>query len=107
MLRMYWLPRWFGLADEALEDALYDRQAFRELFGLRSGPLARARRHHLLKFRGLLLRRGTVVDATVVNAPSSTKNKDHVRDPETRRVRFWCPPPPSAGKLRSTGARLS
>lgn len=115
MLRMYCLQLWFGLADEALEDALYDSQAFREFVGIDLGrervpdatTLLKFRRlleeHQLtvqlfeginahLSERGLLLRQGTMVDATLINAPSSTKNKDHARDPEmhsTKKGNEW------------------
>jgi transposase, IS5 family len=115
MLRMYCLQLWFGLADEALEDAIYDSQAFREFVGI---DLARERvpdATTLLKFRrlleahqltaelfkginahlserGLLLREGTMVDATIISAPSSTKNEAHARDPEmhpTKKGNEW------------------
>ena len=101
MLRMYCLQQWYGLADEALEDALYDSQALRE-----SVPDATT----LLKFRrlllandltkalfdeinahlagqGLLMRAGTIVDATIIAAPSSTKNEGKTRDPEMHQTK--------------------
>src|SRR5258707_9386507 len=105
MLRIYFLQQWYGLADEALEDALYDSQALR---GFASIDLNRNRvpdattllkfrhwleRHDLtrvlfdevgtvLEERGLLMRQGTIVDATIIAAPPSTKNKSKTRDPE-------------------------
>jgi IS5 family transposase len=105
MLRMYCLQQWYTLADEALEDALYDSQAMREFIGIDLGredvpdatTLLKFRRllerHDLtaailaevnahLSERGLLMRQGTVVDATIIAAPSSTKNEDGKRDPE-------------------------
>lgn len=105
MLRMYFLQQWYTLADEALEDALYDSQAMREFIGIDLGrenvpdatTLLKFRRlleqHDLtaailaevnahLSERGLLMRQGTVVDATIIAAPSSTKNEDGKRDPE-------------------------
>ena len=63
MLRMYCIANWFNLADEACEDVLYDIEAFRE-------------------FCGVDLGREVVPDATIIAAPSSTKNKDNARDPE-------------------------
>ena len=110
MLRMYFLQQWYTLADEALEDTLYDSQAMREFVGI---DLAREQvpdATTLLKFRrlleqhdltaailaevnahlaqhGLLLRQGTVVDATIIAAPSSTKNEDGKRDPEMHQAK--------------------
>lgn len=110
MLRMYFLQQWFSLADEALEDAIYDSQAFRGFLGIDLGresvpdatTLLRFRRlledngltarifdtvKDLLRERGLLLEKGTLVDATIVAAPSSTKNADKARDPEMHQTR--------------------
>ena len=108
MLRMYFLQQWFGLADEALEDTVYDSQAFRAFPGIDLGRESVPDATTLLKFRrlleqkdlartlfdtvnatlrerGLLLKQGTVVDATIVAVPSSTKNK--ARDPEMHQTR--------------------
>jgi IS5 family transposase len=105
MLRMYFLQQWYTLADEALEDALYDSQAMREFVGIDLGREDVPDATTLLKFRrrleehkltaailvevnahlterGLLMRQGTVVDATIIAAPSSTKNQQGQRDPE-------------------------
>ena len=110
MLRMYFLQQWYTLADEALEDALYDSQAMREFIGIDLGrenvpdatTLLKFRRlleqHDLtaailaevnahLSERGLLMRQGTVVDATIIAAPSSTKNEDGKRDPEMHQAK--------------------
>ena len=110
MLRMYFLQQWYTLADEALEDALYDSQAMREFIGIDLGrenvpdatTLLKFRRlleqHDLtaailvevnkhLSERGLLVRQGTVVDATIIAAPSSTKNEDGKRDPEMHQAK--------------------
>lgn len=110
MLRMYFLQQWFGLADEALEDAIYDSQAMREFVGIDLGREAVPDATTLLKFRrlleahaltaqlfeginahlterGLLLREGTMVDATIIAAPPSTKNKDKARDPEMHQAK--------------------
>ncbi len=104
-MRLYFLQQWFGLADEALEDAVYDSQAFRGFLGLDLGRDAVPDATTLLKFRhllekkaltktifdtinqmlrerGLLMNQGTRVDATLMAAPASTKNKEHTRDPE-------------------------
>ena len=98
MLRLYFLQQWFGLADEALEDAVYDSQAFRGFLGLDLGREAVPDATSLLKFRplleaegltktifetinallrerGLLMNKGTLVDATIIAAPASTKNQ--------------------------------
>jgi transposase, IS5 family len=110
MLRIYFVQHWYGLADEALEDALYDSQALRGFAGIdlavRSVPDATTvlnfrhwlERHDLTKVlfdeigamleeRGLLMRQGTIVDATIIAAPSSTKNKEKSRDPEMHQTR--------------------
>jgi IS5 family transposase len=110
MLRIYFLQQWYGLADEALEDALYDSQALRGFTGidLAVDPVPDAttvlhfrhwlERHDLTKAlfediaamleeRGLLMRQGTIVDATIIAAPPSTKNKSKSRDPEMHQTR--------------------
>jgi IS5 family transposase len=110
MLRIYFLQQWYGLADEALEDALYDSQALRGFSGieLNRDPVPDAttllkfrhwlERHELTKVlfeevgamleeRGLLMRQGTIVDATIIAAPPSTKNKEKSRDPEMHQTR--------------------
>jgi IS5 family transposase len=110
MLRIYFLQQWYGLADEALEDALYDSQALRGFAGidLNHDPVPDAttllkfrhwlERHDLtralfddiaamLEERGLLMRQGTIVDATIIAAPSSTKNKSKSRDPEMHQTK--------------------
>jgi transposase, IS5 family len=115
MLRVYFLQQWYGLADEALEDALYDSQALRGFARIDLAAEGVPDATTLLKFRrllethdlckglfaainadltarGLLLREGTLVDATLIAAPSSTKNKEKQRDPEmhqTRKGRQW------------------
>ena len=110
MLRMYFLQQWYTLADEALEDALYDSQAMREFIGIDLGRESVPDATTLLKFRrlleqhdltvailgevnahlterGLLMRQGTVVDATIIAAPSSTKNDKGERDPEMHQAK--------------------
>ena len=110
MLRIYFLQQWYGLADEALEDALYDSQALRGFARIDLGTddvpdattLLKFRRlletHDLcqglftainadLSARGLLLREGTLVDATLVAAPPSTKNQEKKRDPEMHQTK--------------------
>jgi len=110
MLRMYFLQQWYSLSDEGLEDAIYDSQSMREFVGI---DLAREQvpdATTLLKFRrklednklteamfeeinahlgerGLLMREGTLVDATIIAAPPSTKNKDNTRDPEMHQTK--------------------
>ncbi len=110
MLRVYFLQQWYGLADEALEDALYDSQAMQGFARIDlavdgvpdATTLLKFRRlletHDLCKglfsainadltARGLLLREGTLVDATLIAAPSSTKNQEKKRDPERHQTK--------------------
>ena len=110
MLRIYFLQQWYGLADEGLEDGLYDSQALRGFAGIdlavESVPDATTllkfrhwlERHDLtrvlfeevgamLEERGLLMRQGTIVDATIIAAPSSTKNRSKARDPEMHQTK--------------------
>jgi IS5 family transposase len=110
MLRIYFLQQWYTLADEALEDALYDSQALRTFAGIdlsvESVPDATTLlgfRHLLEKHalgseilqevnahlseRELLMRAGTIVDATIIAAPPSTKNAKKERDPEMHQTK--------------------
>jgi transposase, IS5 family len=110
MLRVYFLQQWYGLADEALEDALYDSQALQRFArldlsaeGVPDATTLLNFRHLLethdlcqglftainadLAVRGLLLREGTLVDATLIAAPSSTKNAKRERDPEMHQTK--------------------
>jgi IS5 family transposase len=110
MLRVYFLQQWYGLADEALEDALYDSQALQHFAridlsadGVPDATTLLNFRHLLethdlckdlfrainadLAARGLLLREGTLVDATLIAAPPSTKNKEKKRDPEMHQTK--------------------
>ncbi len=110
MLRIYFMQQWFNLADEAMEDALYDSESMRRFAEIELGrdPVPDAttmlrfrhllEQHHLtqrllsevnshLKDVGLLLREGTIVDATIIDAPTSTKNKEKRRDPEMHQVK--------------------
>ena len=110
MLRMYFVQQWYGLADEAVEDAIYDSQALRNFMaidlGRQSVPDATTLmgfRHMLeaheltqamlaeinamLKAQGLLMNRGTLVDATLIAAASSTKNRAHSRDPQMHQTK--------------------
>jgi IS5 family transposase len=110
MLRMYFVQQWFNLADAACEDALLDSTALRRFVGIDLGQervpdattLLKFRRllekHKLgealfakvgemLQARGLKVGTGTIVDATIIGAPSSTKNKDKKRDPEMHQTR--------------------
>jgi len=110
MLRMYFIAHWFNLADEACEDALYDIVAFRDfcridlgregvpdatsLLGFRHlleehklGAAMFAKVGELLQSNGLRLSGGTIVDTTIIAAPSSTKNADGARDPEMHQTK--------------------
>ena len=105
MLRMYLIANWFNLADEACEDALYDIAAFRDFCGIdlgrervpdattllnfrhlleqhKIGAALFAKVGELLLANGMKLSGGTIVDATLIAAPPSTKNRDKSRDPE-------------------------
>jgi IS5 family transposase len=105
MLRIYFLQLWFNLSDPAVEEALYDSVAMRSFVGIDLGVEGAPDETTVCKFRHLLernklgktllkavnehLRRngikisnGTIVDATIIGAPSSTKNKEGKRDPE-------------------------
>lgn|SRR5512145_1421031 len=105
MLRIYFLQLWFNLSDPAVEEALYDSVAMRGFVGLDLGVEGapdettickfrhRLERHKLgktllkavneyLRTNGIRITNGTIVDATIINAPSSTKNKGGKRDPE-------------------------
>ena len=110
MLRVHLLQQWFGLSDPAMEEALHDVPLYREFAGL-EGPMRRLpdestilRFRHLLEkhklgdailatvnvilqHHGLLLKAGTVVDATLISAPSSTKNAAGERDPEMHQTK--------------------
>ena len=110
MLRMCFVQQWYGLADEAVEDAVYDSQALRNFMGidlsrtsvpdattlmgfrhlLEAHDLTKAMLveiNAMLMERGLLMTQGTLVDATLIAAPSSTKNKEHARDPEMHQTK--------------------
>ncbi len=109
MLRIHYLQQWFALSDPAMEEALHDMPVFREfakLDGVSRLPdettILRFRhlleKHDLatdmlrvvndiLQAKGLLMRKGTVVDATLIAAPSSTKNADGERDPEMKQTK--------------------
>ena len=104
MLRVYFMQQWFTLSDPAMEEAFFDTPLYREfaqlpeLSRLPDETTILRFRHRLEKHklteqilatvnevlteRGLLLKTGTVVDATLIAAPTSTKNKDKARDPE-------------------------
>jgi IS5 family transposase len=105
MLRMYLVANWFNLADEACEDALYDIPAFRDFCQIdlgrervpdattllnfrhllethKIGVALFAKVNELLSANGMKLSGGTIVDATLIAAPPSTKNRDQSRDPE-------------------------
>ncbi len=112
---MLFVQHWFNLADEACEEALYDSASLRRFVGIDLGrervpdgtTLLKFRRlleqHKLgealfakvgeiLQARGLKVGTGTIVDATIIGAPSSTKNEDKKRDPEmhqTRKGKQW------------------
>ena len=109
MLRIHFVQQWFGLSDLAMEEALFETALYREFVGLGSveripDRVSILRFRHLLEEhqlarqilavvnatltdKGLMLKQGTVVDATLIAAPSSTKNKDGQRDPEMHQTK--------------------
>jgi transposase, IS5 family len=109
-LRIYFLQQWFNLSDPQAEDAIYDSEAMRRFVGVELGDdvipdettILRFRHlleqhqlteaifgavQQLLEERRLLLKSGTIMDATIIAAPSSTKNATAQRDPEMRQTR--------------------
>ena len=110
MLRIYFLQHWFNLSDPAAEEALYDSPALRRFAGVDLGRAPAPDETTILNFRHLLERHdlcgamldavnhyledhgirigtGTIVDATIIHAPSSTKNATGTRDPEMHQTR--------------------
>jgi transposase, IS5 family len=110
MLRIHFLQHWFNLSDPAVEEALYDSQAMRAFVGIDLGrepvpdETTVCRFRHLLEehdlgrrlfdqvgrhlaAKGLQVATGTIVDATIINAPSSTKNAAKARDPEMHQTK--------------------
>jgi IS5 family transposase len=115
MLRIYFLQQWFNLSDPAVEEALYDSVVMRDFVGIDLGrepvpdETTVCKFRHLLEehalggemletvnlhlqSRGVRITTGTIVDATLIHAPSSTKNREQKRDPEmhqTKKGKQW------------------
>jgi transposase, IS5 family len=115
MLRIYCLQQWYGLSDPGAEEALYDIESMRRFVGLELGEDAIPDETTILNFRrlleqhgltssvfeavkahlteqGLLLAGGSIVDATIIHAPPSTKNQARQRDPDmgsTKKGNTW------------------
>ena len=110
MLRIYLLQNWFNLSDPAVEEALYDSLSMRSFVGIDLGREGAPDETTVCKFRhlleqyelgkrlfeevgrhlqdkGLKVSTGTIVDASIINAPSSTKNAEKARDPEMHQTR--------------------
>jgi len=110
MLRIYFLQQWYGLSDPAMEDSLYDIESMRRFAGIDLHSDAVPDETTILHFRhllekhklteklfeqtrqyltekGLMVREGTIVDATILNASSSTKNKEATRDKEMKQTK--------------------
>ena len=110
MLRIYFMQQWYGLSDPGMEDALYDIESMRRFasIDLEADTIPDETtilnfRHllekhkltekifentkHYLADKGLMLREGTIVDATIINAPSSTKNEMRKRDTEMKQTK--------------------
>ena len=113
MLRIYFMQQWYGLSDPGMEDSLYDVESMRRFAGVALDAIPDEttickfrhflERHGLtevlfertgqyLSERGLIVCEGTIVDATILAAPTSTKNRDQARDPEmgsTKKGTTW------------------
>jgi IS5 family transposase len=110
MLRAYFVQQWFNLSDPGMEDALYDSASLRHFVGVDLGTAAAPDETTILRFRHLLedhdlggamldevnhhlgakgirITTGTIVDATIIHAPSSTKNSSGERDPEMHQTK--------------------
>ena len=110
MLRVYFMQQWYALSDPGMEDALYEIESMRRFAGLELSDDALPDETTILKFRhlleqnrltskmmnvinetlearGLLLKGGTMVDATIIHAPPSTKNEGRQRDPEMHQTK--------------------
>jgi transposase, IS5 family len=110
MLRIYFLQQWFNLSDPAVEEALYDSAVMRQFVGIDLGrepvpdETTVCKFRHLLEEhqlgeqilgtvnlhlqgRGVRITTGTIVDATILHAPSSTKNREQQRDPEMHQTK--------------------
>lgn len=110
MLRIHFLQHWFNLSDPAVEEALYDSRAMRRFVGIDLGREPAPDETTICKFRhlleahnlgdrlfaliaqylqenGLKVSTGTIVDASIINAPSSTKNREGKRDPEMHQTK--------------------
>ena len=107
MVRIYFMQQWFNLSDPGTEDALYDIESMRRFAGIELGEESIPDETSYVKFRHFLerhqlteaifaevnallgerrlsLKSGTIVDATLISAPTSTKNRDKARDPEMK-----------------------
>jgi len=108
LLRIYFMQQWYGLSDPAMEDSLYDIESMRrfakvDLETIPDETTICRFRHYLearnltkklfqvteqyLSERGLILSEGTIVDASIISAPSSTKNEKRERDPEMKQTK--------------------
>jgi IS5 family transposase len=110
MLRIHFLQQWFGLSDPAMEESLHDMPLFQQFVGLEVGSSRLPDESTILRFRhlleehqlslqilatvnstlsakGLMLKSGTAIDATLIAAPCSTKNSTGERDPEMHQTK--------------------
>ena len=110
MLRIYLMQQWYGLSDPAMEDALYGIESMRRFADIDLAMDVIPDETTILRFRhlqekheltrkifektkqylsdkGLMLREGTIVDATIISAPSSTKNQENTRDKEMKQTK--------------------
>ena len=129
MLRIYFLQQWFNFSDPQAEDAIYDSESMRRFARVELGDDAVPDETTVLRFRhlleqhdltsaifdamggllearGLLLRAGTIVDATIIAAPSTTKNASATRDPEMKQTRKGRLCAPSAQTNRRRHRRI-
>ncbi len=115
MIKIHCLQQWYGLSDPAMEEAIYDRNSFQKFLNfelmVQAVPdettilqfrhfLQEHQLHqkifevinHLLMNHGMLMTKGTIVDATIIEAPRNTKNQERKRDPEmssTKKNNRW------------------
>lgn len=110
MLKIYFLQQWYNLSDPAAEEEIYDRNSFQKFLGIDLLSQKAPDETTILNFRhlleehelqkrffeavkerleraGLLMKEGTIVDATIISAPSSTKNQKKERDPEMHQIK--------------------
>jgi len=110
MLKVFFLQKWYTLADVSVEEEIWDRKSFQKFLNIdagsdgvpdattlenfrhtleknKTGEMLFERLSHIFLEQGLILQKGTSVDATIIAAPSSTKNQEKKRDPEMKQTK--------------------